>query len=255
MLKSSITLMRCIYAYVAIKLFVYDSLVKLDPSWQELFIFVTCCLFVWQVLVVHSRFKSQSSLDQQVSLEWLRSDDLVGLFLILCVAHNPLASQYLWGFWAFTCVALTLLALLLFNASIEFYARKSATPRLIGCLFFAFCLLLWGKNAYVYHYGVPIVGHFLEKPEYDAKYRISMEPENSNKRFEAIADIHVEGRTETEDNGDVDWSDMPIINTYTYRDVWIRRIYFPNGGSFQPQDHYCPNVFEMRRITFCCCWI
>ena len=38
---------------------------------------------------------------------------------------------------------------------------------------FACFLLSWVKGAYVIHYGVPIVGHFLEKPEYDAKYRVS----------------------------------------------------------------------------------
>ena len=49
---------------------------------------------------------------------------------------------------------------------------------------------------------MPIVGHFLEKPEYHAKYMVEIKPESSNRKFQAIADIHVEGRTETEDYGE-----------------------------------------------------
>ena len=98
---------------------------------------------------------------------------------------------------------------------------------LIGCLAFGYFLLSWEKDTYVIHYGVPIIGHFFEKPEYDAKYRVEIEIENSNRQLEAIADIHVENRTET------DWYDYSEGNTYTYTERYIsfRKLYLPNGGT------------------------
>jgi len=89
------------------------------------------------------------------------------------------------------------------------------------------------------HYGVPIIGHFFEKPEYNAKYRVEIEPENSNMKYKAIADIRVEGRTETDEYGE-DWLGNAISHTYTYRDVWVKRLYFPNGGSVEIQDQSEP---------------
>lgn len=102
---------------------------------------------------------------------------------------------------------------------------------MIGCLAFGYFLLSWEKDAYVEHYGVPIVGHFFEKPEYHAKYLVEIEPENATRKFQAIADIHVEGRTETDDYGEENWFGQPIIHTYTYRDVWVKKLYLPNGGT------------------------
>jgi len=102
---------------------------------------------------------------------------------------------------------------------------------LIGTLAFGYFLLSREKGSYVIHYGVPIVGHFLEKPEYDAVYRVEIEPENSRAKYQAIADIHVEGRTETEDYGEENWIGQSITHTYEYRDVWIRKLHFPNGGT------------------------
>ena len=93
---------------------------------------------------------------------------------------------------------------------------------------------------YVIHFGVPIVGHFFEKPEYDAKYQVEIEPENSDIKTVAVADIHVEGRTETDDYGEEDWLGQPITHTYTYRDVWVKKLYLPNGETIVVQEQYDP---------------
>jgi hypothetical protein len=218
LLKSSPKLSLFIWAYVALKLFFYKPLVKVDSSWQELFIFTACCLFIWQLLILYAHFKSQGTLEQQLSLNWIEPNDAVGLFLILWTGHDPLVYQYLWGFWVFTGVVVTLLVVLLYKSAIELYINKSATNWLIGCLVFSCLILFWEKNAYVHHFGVPIVGHFLEKPEFNTTYRISLTPETSFRSYEAIADVQVTRHK----------------HGYRYRDIWIRRVYFPNGGSFTP---------------------
>ncbi len=98
-----------------------------------------------------------------------------------------------------------------------------------------FFLLSWEKSVYVEHYGVPIVGHFFEKPECNAKYRVEIQPEkaiqlnDSSKKILAIADIHVEGRTETEDIGAEDNYGQSITQSFTYRDVWVKKLYLLNG--------------------------
>jgi hypothetical protein len=66
---------------------------------------------------------------------------------------------------------------------------------------------------------------------YDALYRKEVDPAYSGGRIKAIADIHVDGRTETRDYGEEDRFGQSITHTDAYRDVWIRKLYLPSGGT------------------------
>ncbi len=233
MVKSVRILNWVIGGYIAIRIFGYWKIAKPGPGLQIFFALVPIFLLVWQALVLRQRF--QDVPEDSASAPYRRVDtgDWRRVFWILCFGHTPLASQYVWGFFLFSGIAAVLLIALVFTASVELYRRRAVTRLLIGCLGFTCFLLAWEKNTYVIHYGVPIIGHFLEKPEYNAKYRVEIGATYSSMKNQAIADIHVGGRTETEDFDD--GAGWPVrfftSRTYAYRDVWIRRLYFPNGGS------------------------
>jgi len=220
-----------ISAYIAINIFGYSKIVAAAPSLKILFVLGPVSLLVWQVVLLHRRLAGQENeAGDPPFYERFDSGDWWRIFGILWIGHRPLATDYLLGFFVFSGIVAVLLCILAFTASVEFFRKKTATPLVIGCLAFVYFLLAWEKNSYVVHYGVPIVGHFFEKPEYHAKYRVEVEPENSSRKFQAIADIHVEGRSETDDYGEENWLGQPITHTYTYRDVWVKTLYIPNGG-------------------------
>ncbi len=223
-------LVYAILGYIAINLFGYSKIVAVDPSLKILFILSPAALLIWQCLLLYRRVAKQEYSNDQSIFEKVGFEDKFNLFLTLWVGHRPLATDYIIGFFIFSVIVVVLLCIFAFIASVEIFRKKAATPLVYGCLVFVYFLLVWEKNSYVYHYGVPIIDHFFEKPEYRAKYRVELEPENSNRIVKAIADIHVEGRTETEDRGEEDKFGLSITHTYTYRDVWVKKLYLPSGG-------------------------
>ncbi len=216
-----------IVVYIVIYAFGYSKIVVAEPDLRILFVLVPICLLIWQVLILRHRFVQLRETADVPFYERIDTGDWWRVFFILWSGHNPFASDYAWGFFLFSVIVAVLVGLLVFTVSIEFYRKRTATPLLIGCLAFGYFLLSWERDTYVIHYGVPIIGHFFEKPEYDARYRVEIELENSNRQLEAIADIHVENRTET------DWYDYNEGSTYTYIERYInfRKLYFPNGGT------------------------
>jgi hypothetical protein len=72
-----------------------------------------------------------------------------------------------------------MLCALVFVVYYEIASHKKLTLLAVGCIFFTYCLLAWERGVFVYHYGVPIIGHFFEKPEYQAKYYVELEPKKS----------------------------------------------------------------------------
>jgi hypothetical protein len=229
--RRSRKLTQAILIYIAVDVFGYSYIIAAVPSLKILFLFYPAVLFVWQLFIIRGCFNKKEGDAGFLSIsERIGFDDLFGLFLILWIGHRPLATDYLFGFFVFSGIVVALLCGLAFTASVEIFRKKAATPLVYQCLFFVCFLLTWEKNTCVFHYGVPVIGHFFEKPEYRAQYRVEVEPENSSRRFKAIADIHVEGRTETEDGGEEDRFGLASTYTRTYRDVWVKKLYLPNGG-------------------------
>ena len=227
--------------YIGLKIFGYSKIFAANPSLRILFVLAPASLLVWQALVLHRRFAQQDGgMTGQPFYERIYEEDWWRIFLILWIGHRPFASDYLLGFYAFSVLAFSLLGLLVFMSGVELVRKKRATLLVIGCLAFGYFLLSWERSTFVEHYGVPIVGDFFEKPEYHAKYRVEIAPENSNTKLQAIADIHVKGRTESDDSGEEDYFGQTISQTYTYRDVWLETLYLPNGGAVSIEEQFEP---------------
>jgi len=227
-----------IAGYIAFKIFGYSTIVTSASPLRILFVLAPICLLVWQGILLRKRLHPLGGDAGIPFYERVETGDWWRIFWILWIGHRPLASDYILGFYLFSALVAFLVGVVVFTASVEFYRKRTATPLIVGCLVFGYFLLSWEKNTYVVHYGVPVVGHFFEKPEYNAMYRVEVEPENSDRKIKAIAEIHVEGRTETDDYGEENWLGQSITHTYTYRDVWVRKLYLPGGGTvgIQEQD-------------------
>jgi hypothetical protein len=206
-----------------------------NPFHDILFIVTPMALLVWQALIVHARSNESSKETASPFYERLTIEDWRRLFFILLLGQTPLASRYVWGFWLFSGIVIALVIFLIYTASVEYYRRRTWTSLMIGCLVFTFVLLVWEKDAYVIHHGVPVIGHFLEKPEYDAIYQVEIEPEDSNVKYKAIADIHVGGTTRTEEAGE-NYYGNPRYVTTTYRVIRVKKLYFPDAGSVEIQN-------------------
>ncbi len=229
--KNIYTLNWAIGAYVALTLLGYSKMIATAPSLLILFALAPLALLMWQAILLRNSFANHISYKtEEPFYEHFDQGDYWRVFFILLFGARPLASHYLLGFYVFSAVVFFLVAVFIFISSVEYFRKKNLSPLIIGCLAFSYFLLSWERNMYVEHYGVPIIGHFLEKPEYHTKYRVEISPDNSTRKFQAIADIHVEGRTETYDDGDEDRFGRSITQSYTYRDVWIKKLYLPNGG-------------------------
>lgn len=231
MKKNIYALNWAIGGYIALNVFGYSKIISGKPSLLILFALAPVALLLWQASFLRNRFLNHTS-DKTIEpfYEQIDQGDYWRVFFILLFGARPLASDYLFGFYVFSAVVFFLVAFLIFITCIEYFRKKNLSPLIIGCLAFCYFLISWEKNMYVEHYGVPIIGHFLEKPEYHTKYRVEIAPDNSTRRFQGIADIHVEGRTETYDDGDEDRFGRSITQSYTFRDVWVKKLYLPNGG-------------------------
>jgi hypothetical protein len=221
-----------ICGYIALRIFGYSLIVDAIPSFRILFVVLPILLFIWQALIVRARFNEPTEEAVSHFYNRLETGDWVRVLVIMLIGSRPLASDYVWGFWLYSAVVTVFIAFVIGAISIEFSLRRTITTLVIGCLIFAGILLWLEKSVYVVHYGVPIIGHFLEKPEYDAKYQVEVESADSHVEYEAIADIHVGGRTETEEAGE-DYFGQMRYSTTTYREAWVKRLYFPNGGSVE----------------------
>jgi hypothetical protein len=208
------------------------------PALHWLFVFVPLALLAWSVVLALRRL---SPADPPTSFphQQLQPGDFFRVFFVLWAGHNALAAKHVLGFYVFSAIAALLLFFLITVVGIELFQRRRINGWVIGCGLFVYCLLSWEHHMFVRHYGVPIIGHFFERPEYDARYYVQAERESSNQKYRLLADIHVEGRSETDDAGE-DRFGQTIFETTTYRDVWVRRLHFPNGGSVAIDDQMEP---------------
>lgn len=239
MINSAKVLTWVIGGYIVVKILGYSEILAANPSLRILFAIAPLCLLAWQGIIINN-CPLPNDKDYTIPLyERIGSGNWWRIFWILWIGHKPLASDYLFGFYLFSGLVAILVCLIAFTVSVEYYRMKTVTPLIIGCLLFGFFLLVWEKNTFVIHYGVPVVGHLFEKPKYDAIYRVEVGPEDSNHKIIAIADIHVTGRTESEHDGE-DVNGNPITHIYAYRDIWIRQLYFPGGGTVEIKEQNEP---------------
>lgn len=213
----------------------YGSIVNAIPAFYIIFVVVPVLLLLWQVLIVRARFQEPSEESASLLYERLEDGDWWRVFWILSVGHWSLSSHYVWGFWLFSGIVVVLLVILVSTALVELYRRRNVTLLVIGCIAFTFILLTLERDMYVVHYGVPIIGHFFEKPEYDAKYQVNIQPKDSNVKYKAIADIHVGGRSEEEEAGEDRYGNTRYA-IVKYHDVWVKKVYLSKGRSISIEE-------------------
>lgn len=152
------------------------------------------------------------------------------LFVVLWLGYGKIATLSPSAFLFMSLLATPLLFLLATIGVTDWILEKSISTRAIGCFAFTYFLFVWQKNALVEHYGVPIIGHFLEKPNFEAQYYVEVEGEGSGPEYTLLADIRVESYSETEDAGYEDRFGQSVTHTFKVKDIWIKRLRFPNGG-------------------------
>jgi hypothetical protein len=199
-----------------------------------IFVFVSLVLGSWAVFIAMRRLRDTTKNDVPAHRR-LERGDYFRIFFTLWAGHWPLAATHLLGFWLFTCVAAILLCGLITVLCVDLFLTKQLTLLVIGCGFLIYFLLSWEHQIFVQHYGVPIIGHFFERPEYDARYYVDAERDGAGPKYRLLADIHVDGRLETAEDG-LDSLGNPTSRTYSYRYVQVRRLHFPNGDSVAIDD-------------------
>ena len=85
------------------------------------------------------------------------------------------------------------------------------------------------KNAFIEHYGVPIIGHILEKNNYTATYYVNAKLENSKSKHKVLAELKVKNTTDTYEDGESRWG-TPTYSTEHYKEIWINKIDLPDIG-------------------------
>ena len=219
-----------IWGYIALDLFGSSQIANAAPAAGTALVLVPIALLTWQTALLKARINEQDDLTYNTPIyDKVQPGDWWRLFGILWIGHKPLATEYLLGFYLFAGIVVTLVGILAFTAAMEWLRKREFTPMFIGSLVFIYFLLVWGKNAYVNHYGIPVIGHFFERPQYDTQYGVEVESEHSMGSIRGTADIHVEGRTETEDYGEEGGFSPSTARSYMHRDVWVRKIHLPNG--------------------------
>jgi hypothetical protein len=157
----------------------------------------------------------------------------------LLFGQHTLAGQYLVGFHLFTAVSLVVFLALLSIIGTDLWRKNVSSDRVLGCAVFAFCILTWERNTLVRHYGVPVIGHFFERPQYDARYYVEARRAETVRKLRLKADIHVALRSEVTEEAE-DRFGQVFFSFNTERDVWVRRLHFPNGGSVAIEDQFEP---------------
>jgi hypothetical protein len=226
--KSENHLNTALFVYVLLDVFAYGWL-RAKIHWvAPVFAFVPILLGGWSCLVARHHYQANRE-TKSIPYRRLTSGDYYRWFFLLWAGWSPLATQYELGFFFAAAAGIATLILAVVIAGVEAYRLRELTPLVIGMCFFSYCLLSWLRTGFCYHYGVPIIGHFFERPEYSARYmvtasRASSDYVRSGPDLRVVADIRVGGRSETYDAGE-DRFGQTISETVTYRDVWVKRLH------------------------------
>jgi hypothetical protein len=198
------------------------------PALATLFPLLPLGLLIWAT--IHAGRNLQPATPGISFHERLQSGDFLRVFFLLWGSHNTIAAS-LPGFYLYSAIAMVLFLFLVVIIVREFkrpHTYKETPPWRAGCLIFICCLLAWERNVFIQHYGVPVIGHFLEGWEYDARYHVMVRRDGSNAENRAVATIHVRRGTEAQDAGE-DRFGLPLIESSTKRRIEVRRIHFGGG--------------------------
>jgi hypothetical protein len=226
--KSEDRLNIAVMVYVLLDLFAFGWLRGMWGGAALLFAVIPIVLGIWAIIVARHHFK-QGHEAESIPYRRLTSGDYYRWFFIVWAGWTPLATAYEAGFLLAAAVAIVSVLLAVTIAVVELYRRRDLSPLVIGMGCIVYFFLSWLKMGYCHHYGVPIIGHFFERPEYSARYmvtasRVNEDYNRSGPEMRIVADIRVGGRSETDDVGE-DRFGQTITKTFDYRDVWLKRLH------------------------------
>ena|GEM_PF-1193975 len=186
---------------------------------------------VWEISIIIrkvSNSEGDSIFYERVVYERVADEDFWRLFGGLWVVNREIVTVSSGAFLIFSLFTVPLLFLLVTIAIVDVSLQKMIFPRVLGWLVFACILFGWQKRGLVEHYGVPIIGHFLEKPSYNAQYYVEAGPANASAPHTLLADIRVQNSSVSYETGE-DSLGRTTSSTYRERGIWIKRLRLPNG--------------------------
>lgn len=222
-LKTRVWLNACTAAYLIYKLF-GSKLFGLSPEECNQYVaFFAGALLLWQVAIGWAMFPDTDTFLKPTE-ENRRNGYVARYILILWAGHSALATDP-FGFWVFVAIEVFVIVALIYLTAIAHSKKLDIGTMVVGILIVLFLFSTWTKQGIVENYGVPIIGHWLEKKSYDTKHLIQIEPKVSGRTLDIMADIHVENSTEYEDEGDNNYG-QTIVSAYSRRRIWINTLYF-----------------------------
>jgi len=194
---------------------------KLTITSIVLFIFT---LF-WALSIIMWRIKNTS--EEKLLYLKVLSSDYIRIFFICLLGYHSFAT-FSSKLFLLSLIFTVPFMLILFTIGVfECIKNKTITMIAIGSFLFTLFLFNAQKYALSYHFGVPILGHFLEKPEYTALYYIKLQPIESKKEFHYLAQIKVGNRPEELEYEDSNYE--TYTKTIWHRDIWIKKFQYTSS--------------------------
>lgn len=199
-----------------------------NPSWiSHIVTAIGILALLWQLMIIAWRLKSQKN--EEILYRRLTDGDYWRLFFSLYLSYYSIASISKGIFLLSLIFTVPFLFILVCISIVDTTLQKSITLRAIGCVAFAYFLFCWKKNVFIEHYGVPIIGHILEKNNYTAIYYVIVKLENSKSKHKVLAELKVKNTTDTYEDGESRWG-TPTYSTEHYKEIWINKIDLPDIG-------------------------
>jgi hypothetical protein len=223
---------RAIFTYVLLDVLAFGWFRGVWQGAVPLFAVIPLVLGVWAILVVWHRFRLKQE-SQSPSYLTLASGDYWRWFFIVWAGWTPFATAYKAGF--LVAAAVVVVSVIIAIVVIIRELRRKFSPLILGMCVLMYSFLGLLRTGYSQHYGVPIIGHFFERPEYSARYMVAASPvmgdlERADAETRMVAEIRVEGSAEADDIGE-DRIGQTITSTSYSRDVWVQRLHLSSSES------------------------
>jgi hypothetical protein len=199
-----------------------------NPKWvSQIVTLIGVISIIWQSLIIVWRIKNEKN--EELLYNRLSVEDYWRLFFGLLSSYQYVAFFSKETFLLYSLITAPLMFMVVTISIVDVFLNKKLTPIAIGCIAFAYFLFSWQKNAFIEHYGVPIIGHILEKNNYTAIYYVNAKLENSKSKHKVLAELKVKNTTDTYEDGESRWG-TPTYSTEHYKEIWINKIDLPDIG-------------------------
>lgn len=227
----------CLVGFVPLKLLFSSP--SLSDTAAVILALIVLLFWGWVIVVAAWNFRFGEAATNILPYERLGSGDYWRWFVALWAGWNPLAAESALGFLIASVVGV---ATIVVGSAIvccelwRMYAghhNHKEAPLWLGMAAFVYFTSCWELQALRIHAGVPIPGHFLEKPDYDyaceaTLQRLNAEYEPLGGEISGRAMVHVSQFTETETSGE-DRFGQEITSSYSNRAYEVKQFTTSTG--------------------------